>query len=246
MASEKINTVTKLNKGTSRDEWGNFNYWGYKTPDGKIRARLYAPDDEGYANLTVVKFELPSGSWRRKVTFDDAAHIGTASVKVENLDKGFTSDEAIKQVNAIIEIHNDYFDQHVGRKVRIEQYNGSSSETKYGPTGHEVTGVHFTMMSDGQVSVKLLAGGNMPDANKVIDYTEDFANSRVTDELDSLQQKIEATQKFLDGLRSAHSNGEKYVRSTGTYSPEGLLAWNEADKIVNLVNEFAAESAAVS
>jgi hypothetical protein len=246
MAFERINYVTKLNKGTSRDEWGNFNYWGYKTPDGKIRARLYEPDDEGYANLTVVKFQLPGGSWRRKITFDDAIHIGTVIVKVNNLDKGFTSDEAMEQVNAIIEIHNDYFDQHVGRKVRVQNYSSRDSEITYNATGYDVTGVQFTMNKDGEVQVNLNTTHNLVDASRVIDYTEDFARSRVTNELNDLQEKIYASQRFLDGLRAAHAKGEKFERSGNSYSPEGLISWNDADKFVLLVNEFVAEQEAVA
>ena len=246
MATERIDYVTKLNKGTSRTEYGVLNYWGYKTPDGKIRARLYAPNDNGYATLSVVKFQLPANTWRRKITFEDAVQIGSALVKVENLDKGFTSDEALTQVNAIIEIHNDYFDKHVGRKVRVQNYSSPDAEITYADAGYDVTGVHFNMSSEG-LKVNLVTNSHTSlDVDRTTDYTEDFAKSRVITTLDDLQKKINNTQQFLDDLVMAHAKGERYNRDSHSTSHVGLLVWTEVNKLVALVNEFAVEKETVA
>lgn len=238
MAFEKIAFVTKLNKGTSRDEWGNFNYWGYKTPDGKIRARMFAPTADGIAQLQVKKFELPAGGWRRKITFDDAIEIGTAYVKVSNADKGFSSDEALKQVNAIIEIHNDYFDRHAGRKIRTMNYDGKDHSID----GHDVTGVSFIITSDDRHTVTLYGKSFVQDAASVIDYTDDFAKSRVINEFDAVQIKIDEAQKFLDLCREKYSKGERLVRNSNNWTEEGLMSYHIANNLERLVNEFRVDN----
>lgn len=238
MANHKIDPVTKLNKGTSRDEWGNFNYWGYKTPDGKIRARVYAPNDEGMVLLEVKKFELPSTSWRRKVTFDDAIVIGSAYVKVDNTDKGFTSDEALRQVNALIEIHNDYFDKHVGRKIRMKGYDGTFRDE-----AHDVVGVRFSTDVNGELTAVLDHGGGSSKEDDVIDYTEDFAHNRVLAEFDAIQDEINEAQKFLDTLRQSYATSTKYEKQRGSYEDEGCLGYQKVNKLIALSNEFAKNTA---
>lgn len=235
MANHKIDPVTKLNKGTSRDEWGNFNYWGYKTQDGKIRARVYSPNDNGQARIEVKKFELPSNTWRRKVTFDDAILIGSAYITLTDTEKGLTSDEALRQVNAIIEIHNDYFDEHVNRKVRIKKYNGDFSDESY-----TITGVSFAEDFDGNVAVALWSGSTTASPDTVIDYTEEFANNRVVSFMDDLQAKIHETQKFLDMCRDHHAKGERVDDPRkGTYEELGTLQYQVVNQLLNLVNEYA-------
>ena len=241
MAFEKINAQIKLNKGTSRDEWGNFNYWGYKSPDGKVRARLYAPDQDGFALLSVRKFELAPNSWRRKITFDDAIEIADAFVKVSDSTKGFTSDEALRQINSLIEIHNDYYDEHVGRVIRAQGYNG-----EYSNEGHTVTGVSFKINSDDEVTVMLRGGGWYQAADTVIDYTEEFAKNTATSELDKLQEKLNASQSFIDTCRDAVNKGIKITEKPyGSYNDEGLLNWREANRIIEVVNSILPKPSSV-
>jgi len=236
MAFEVINLQTKFNKGTSKDEWGNFNYWGYKAPDGLIRARLFAPDANGLCLLSVKKFELSPNSWRRKVTWDDAIDVGSSFVKISDTSKGFTSDEALKQVNALIEIHNDYFNEHVGRKVRQPQYGG----------GHDskasvVTGVAFEYNENEDVIVHLMGDRWNQKLSEVLDYTDDFAKEAVQKRLAEVQDELYKAQEFITKCRQSYLKGERVERAGGSYDKVGLLPYSTANELAGLVNQFVPE-----
>lgn len=242
MAFEKFSSVDKVNKGTSRNEWGVLNYHGYKTRDGKIRARLYPPDDNGKATFVVRKFELPANSWRRKVIFEDAIEIGSCMVDHPDADKGYTSDEAVKMINTLIEIHNDYFDANVGRKVRVKNYSG-----EYSVDAVEITGVSFNINANDETSVIVHGSRWRHNIENVIDYTDDFAKQHTLDQFAEVQAKINAAQAYLNECRTRFNSNERIERTkTGYGSNEGLIDHVTADTLARLVNDAAPKSVEVT
>ena len=101
---ETVESVTKLNKGTSRDQWGNFGFWGFKTPNGKVRARVY--DNGMFEVKTFDPTKLPS--YRKTMNWEDAQLLGSAFLTVSDADKGPNSTEMVAEINAIVVDLKDY------------------------------------------------------------------------------------------------------------------------------------------
>lgn len=242
MAFQKMNTVTKLNKGTSRNQWGDLNYWGYKAPDGLIRARVYPPNSDGIAKMAVKQFVKQPNTWRRRVEFDHATDIGTIHVKVDDTDKGFTSKEATEIVNAVIEIHNELYEKHVGRKVA--RTNTSSSRRA---ESLEVEGVHFFVNAVDEQTVTLSGQTVRWTASEdgVVDYTDDLAKEKFAGRMSELRAEVDAATRFLDSVEAAFEAGKPANRTnprSDHWQAEGLIQYNTVTELLNLANALHTEA----
>jgi hypothetical protein len=238
MALQKITKVKNLNKGTSRDEWGNLNFWGYKTPDGMVRARVFAPDDDGYSLLDVRQYVKAPGSWYRRITFDQAIAIGSAVVKVPDTTKGFTSDQAMDEVNSIIEIHNGLFEKHSGRVVLVRSGRGVQAEI-YSDPPQTVSGVSFSIASNDIMDVSLRSSSHTLIASDslVKDYTNDMAKDKFDTKMAELRDSLIKGGLFLDLVQEAYDSGSEAKRTTvNSWESEGAIASGHANAIIAAAN----------
>ena len=183
---ETVESVTKLNKGTSRDQWGNFGFWGFKTPNGKVRARVY--DNGMFEVKTFDPTKLPS--YRKTMNWDDAQLLGSAFLTVSDADKGPNSTEMVAEINAIVDGYNDtlakWHDKHV---INTNPINNGNEE------GFIVTTV--TVEYDEQAVPKVTLIGQRGYYRDKLD-AEDAREVRTNDYREQLRDLIATEKKNIE------------------------------------------------
>ena len=240
---DAIATVDKLNKGTSRDQWGTFGYWGFKTSNGLIRCRVL---ENG--SLTVKLFDPANlGSYRKVMQWSEAHTVGTSFVEIQTVDdKGPDSKFMIPEVNAIIEGYNDTLARWVGKHVQ----DSTNAGDKDGMVVETVT-VNFD--KDAELSVVL--SGNRRGYSSIYRQSVDANNARVVtienyagqlkDAITDQQTLIRTAQDFLMDVNIAVESGKSMKEIEGYGGSKGSISWNEAKKIVDLVNKLATDKVEV-
>lgn len=242
MAAEKMNEVTKLNKGTSRDQWGTLNYFGYKTPDGAVRCRVTPIGDEK-ATLEVKHFSQSQvGTYRKTLRWDEADNIGSSYIDLKGdlQQNGLKSSDMLDEVNCLIEIHNDLLDEHLGEKRVVKDYKGEwEAEPK------EVLGVSVDFSSEAVQTTKLFLtsrgyhGRNETALEETKLFTEDMLTAAVKETLAGHRVRLAETEAFLDEVQAALEAG---VRITDIPSGTvGFLNYREPEHLVTKVNELVPE-----
>ena len=142
-----ISTVTKMNKGSSRDQWGSLNYHSYKTQDGRIRARLYAYPNNT-CKLEVKQYTKPTSRWGTRLTWDEDPMVGECHIDVADFEKGLKTTEIMPEINAIIEVYNDEVEKNLGRLVQTRNWD----DKDWAPEPYTIGGLYVTFDADNVMS----------------------------------------------------------------------------------------------
>ena len=248
--STPIPAVTKLNRGTSRTEYGVLNYWGYKTPDGLIRARVTPPEaDGGDATFEVRYYDQTNlqNTWRKRLDWDSATVICSSYISVADAEKGPAAKDMISEVNALIEIYNDSMAKHVGRKVvrtkeymQREQY-GSQNDDRLNPW--IITGVEISFGADTVLTTKLLSKSDRYsptkwDLDDVEDFAADSGKAAVREQIAEYRKRVDVSTAYLDMLEDAvDTDKEVAVPGYGSEKVLGVLPNNLMGVVVKALNE---------
>lgn len=237
-----IGLVDKLNKGTSRDEWGNLNYWGFKTPNGMVRSRV-----TGTGLLEVRLFDpskLPS--YRKQMMWEDAPSIGSCYIEVKDADKGPDAKSMVPEVNALIEGHNDAAAKWHGKHVTGTELGYGNTDT---PISIVVSAVYVEFDASANMTTTLTGkrtdqhyGTNKLDASKAREVTSNDYTAELKQLVAAEQDKIITGQAFLNEISGALASGSKVKPIASTYNGVGCVGGTFAKKMVDLVNTLAEET----
>ena len=256
MTFTALHLVTKLNKGTSRTEYGELNHWGYKAANGIIRSRVVPPSVAGEQGTIVVKYydiSALKNTWRKRLDWDSAFTICTSFIKVDDIDKGPDAKSMITEVNALIEVYNDEVAKHVGRKVvRTEDCKSRDSYNTHDDrlNPYEVTGVELSFDIDMVLTTTLVmqklsyGSGSRFSANDVEDYATDTGKAAVKEQIEEYRRRIAVSTNFLNRLEEEVEAGHKVVMPGYIDKKElGLLDIGGMDILGKAINELVVDSA---
>ena len=241
MAGKKITDVTKLNKGTSRDQWGTLNYFGYKTGDGTVRARLYPDgsfDVKGFDQSMIPRY-------KSTINWDEAHNIGEGFIDLtsgDKAEKGLLGKDMVDDVNAIIEIHNEKFDEWAGKKCLQPDHNGS-----YHHTAQEVMGVSVHYSSDGTLETRAQFNDwdfKRTGTTKVEDLKEFSAESQrtvLTEKVVAIRATMAVQNKKVNDLLDAFENGKPVPTDFDAWGASQGAPRNELTAIVQGINDIEHE-----
>ena len=228
-----VPAVDKLNKGTSRDQWGNFGFWGFKTPNGKIRTRVV---ESGHFEVKLFDpSKLPS--YRKTMNWDDAQLLGSAYLTVSDADKGPNSKEMVAETNAIIDGYNDtlakWHSKHV-MSTKIHTGNSTSAETE----GFVVESVTVEFDENAVLTTTLLGSrGYYRDkllASEAKEVSTNDYRGQLRELINTEKKNIETALAFIDTLNMSVEQGMKIPDSS--YSGKGSISHNIVSKMVTLAN----------
>lgn len=232
-----IALVDKLNKGTSRDQWGALQYWGFKTPDGLIRTRV------SHDGALEVKHFDPAKvpSYRKTIDWRDAHFLGSCYIEITDEDKGPSSKEMIAEVNALIEGYNDAHAKWIGKQVV-----GGATLAATEKIAIVVENVAVEFDKDANLSTRLSGKqiGKGYGNHRILaenareleadDYAGDLARA-----IDAEKAKIRKGNEFIQKALYAAERG-KSMTEVG-YGGVGAISTTEANNIVRLVNALATD-----
>ena len=249
-----LNLVTKLNKGTSRTEYGGLNYWGFKTPDGLIRARVSPPSDGNNANIEVRFYDLTKlSSWRKRLDWDQAVFISSSYMTVTDHEKGPDSKSMVDEVNALIEIYNDEFAKHIGRKVvRTEEYRArdqyNNNDDRLNP--YEVTGVSVLFDNSMKMSTQLEVGTERYNRVRLLstdveDYADDAGKAAVLEQIEEYRTRANRSLVYLDSLEKAVEGGVEFSKPGFGDEELGLMDNYSISVVIDAANTLIPEPATI-
>ncbi len=238
-----INTVDKVNKGTSRDQWGNFNYWGFKAPDGKVRCRV---SDVGVLDVRYFDpAKLPS--YRKQMDWESAQFIGSSYIEISDKDKGPTSAGIAPEINALIEGYNDAHTKWVGKKVcgamTLTATDKISIEVEYVAVEIDAEAIMSTMLSG-----KLIGrgyGNHRIRAEASRELSEDDYLADLEKAIEAEKAKVRKGNEFLQKALYAVERGNTLLDDVSTYGAVGCVTGTDAGNIARLVNALAEQRATV-
>jgi hypothetical protein len=257
MTFTALHLVTKLNKGTSRTEYGGLNHWGFKAPNGLIRARVFPDANDDGEHLIEVKYYDQSNltnSYRRRLDWDNATHVCSSYIKVADADKGPDAKTMIAEVNALVEVYNDQSAKHVGRKVvrtaefrAQDQYNGNDDRLH----PYTIAGVDLKFDSNMVLSVTLITervgygSGSKYHLDQIEDFAADAGHAAVKEQIAEYRRRIEISKTYLDNLESAIEAGIPIPNPTYHDKKLGVLDNNGVGILIKAINDLIPEPATV-
>lgn len=238
--------LSKLNKGTSKDEWGNIRHWTFKSPDGMIRCQLELPQ-EGKSRLVIKHFTPNMTRYgNKRLSWGDGVHIGSMFIDVDMDDKptGPVGKDILEEVRSLLDFHDTLVEKHQGRLVR-HRYN---EDDDFNEAPSTVIGIRLDYTKEGEETLLYQLDTFNHDTTparpstevlntNAIPYTENFHRARVEKLLAELDKKFTDTGKFLDDARTALENGTRHPKwpdkdESFTYGFKiGFLGRAELDEI---------------
>jgi len=244
-----FNSIIKMNKGTSRTEYGILNYWGYKTPTGLIRARVYSPGLNDLSLIEVKHYDqaVLQSSWRKTLDWYTATTISSSYIKVTDSVKGLDAATVIAEVNALLEIYNDESEKHVGRKVvRTEEFKKqdtyNNNDDQLNP--YVVGRIEVSFDTDTVMSTELFMkkeGYSSPrkfTVNDVVDFAVDNGRAAVLEQIKNYRDSLKVSEEFLNQLED---NLNDDVKATVPYygsSATGALDTSLMTKLITSINNL--------
>jgi len=249
-----LHLVTKLNKGTSRTEYGGLNYWGFKTPDGLIRARVYPPMDGDNAHIEVKFYDITKlAGWRARLDWEQARLVSSSFMTVTDHDKGPDSKSMVEEVNTLLEIYNDEFSKHVGRKVvRTEEFRladkYNSNDDRLNP--YEVEGVSVQFDNSMKMSTKLDMISDRYNrvcilATDVEDYAADAGKAAVLEQIEEYRTRANRSLVYLDSLEKAVEGGVEFEKPGFGDEELGLMDNYSISVVIDAANTLIPEPATI-
>jgi len=233
-----VSIVSKLNKGTSRDQWGHFGFWGFKTPDGKIRSRV---EENGYFEVRLFDpSTLPS--YRKTMNWEDAQLLGSAYLTVSDADKGPNSTEMVAEVNAIIDGYNDTLAKWHGKHVM----STNAADGEVGVEGFVVESVTVTFDENAVLTTTLLGlrgyyRDKLDAANAKEVGADDYLH-QLQELINTEKNNIEVALAFIDTLNLSVEQGVK-IPDNSSYVNNGSISRGTATKMITLANALIPDTA---